>query len=380
MRIAIITPGFSTDEADWAIPVLQHLLRHLSQIHDIELISLRYPHRKAEYPFYRAKVHSLGGAYVGGVQRFPLFQSAFQVIFNAHKRNKFDLIHGFWADEAGFLAVLAGALLRRPTVVTVMGGELVQFPHLGYGGQRSRINRILTRVAIQQAKLVTIGSESLRKYVIQRPVTKLTEKLPLGVDTAIFKPGSTRRSQVGMKNDGSHLLCVASLVPIKNHALLFKALRSLIDRIKPVYLHLIGEGYLRPHLENLSKKIGIQDFVTFHGKVPHLNLVDYYNAADLLLVSSLYESQSMVVLEAGACGLPTVGTAVGILPELENAARTVPAQDALAFAQAIMDMIQNTPRKAEMAKVVLEQVHTRYTIQNTVESFSALYEEVCHQK
>jgi glycosyltransferase involved in cell wall biosynthesis len=133
-------------------------------------------------------------------------------------------------------------------------------------------------------------------------------------------------------------------------------------------------------LENLSKKIGIQDFVTFHGKVPHLNLVDYYNAVDLLLVSSLYESQSMVVLEAGACGLPTVGTAVGILSELEDAVRKVPAQDALAFAQAIMDMIQNTPRKAEMAQAILEQVQTRYTIQNTVESFSALYEEVCQQK
>ncbi|MEZ4768392.1 MAG: hypothetical protein R2844_08195 [Caldilineales bacterium] len=57
----------------------------------------------------------------------------------AHGGQPFDLLHGLWADEPGFTAAAAaGRLLHRPAAVSILGGELVGFPDITYGGQLSR--------------------------------------------------------------------------------------------------------------------------------------------------------------------------------------------------------------------------------------------------
>ena len=143
MRLALITPGFSADETDWCIPALLDLVRELSRRHDVHVFTLRYPHRRSRYQVHDAAVTSLGHGTSGGLRRVPLLQHALAAILAEHRQRPFDLLHGLWADEPGFLAVAAGALLRRPAIVSLLGGELVGFPDIGYGGQLSRANRWL---------------------------------------------------------------------------------------------------------------------------------------------------------------------------------------------------------------------------------------------
>ncbi len=135
MRIGLITPGFSADENDWCIPALLDLVRELSSRHDVYVLTLRYPHERRRYQVYGATVHALGGATAAGFRRLPLMTRAIAALGRAHRQAPFEVLHGLWADEPGFLAVRAGRLLGVPAVVSLLGGEMVAFPEIGYGGQ-----------------------------------------------------------------------------------------------------------------------------------------------------------------------------------------------------------------------------------------------------
>src|SRR5262245_50711825 len=160
MRIGFITPGFSASEADWCIPALLDLVRELARDNEVHVFTLRYPHRRGPYTVYRATVHAFGGALVGGAGRAALLGRALAEISAQARRRPFDVLHGLWADEPGFLAVAAGRLLGTPAVVSLLGGELIAMPDIGYGGELSRINRWLIRPARRGAARVTAGAGS----------------------------------------------------------------------------------------------------------------------------------------------------------------------------------------------------------------------------
>lgn len=200
MRIALLTPGFSADESDWCIPALLDLVRVLTRERDVHVFTLRYPYRRAVYPVYGATVHALGGATAGGLRRLPLLARALAAIARQHRRAPFDVLHGLWADEPGFLAVLAGRLLGAPTVVSLLGGELVGFADIDYGGQLSRVNRWLTGQALRRAQRVTVGSATLHALAAGLVNADRLATLPLGVDTALFTSQTLR---VCRKPEGS---------------------------------------------------------------------------------------------------------------------------------------------------------------------------------
>jgi glycosyltransferase involved in cell wall biosynthesis len=117
----------------------------------------------------------------------------------------------------------------------------------------------------------------------------------------------------------------------------------------------------------------LTDRVTFHGEVRHDHLPDYYRAADLFVLSSRHESQSLVALEAAACGCPVVGTAVGVLPELLDTAQVAPVGDARALAAAMTAMIANPPDRARAAGETRERVLARFSLGRTAGELEALY-------
>ncbi len=61
MRIALVTPGFSADDADWCIPMMQNLARSLSRLHDVRVYTISYPHRSGDYTVKGVPVRSFGG-------------------------------------------------------------------------------------------------------------------------------------------------------------------------------------------------------------------------------------------------------------------------------------------------------------------------------
>jgi glycosyltransferase involved in cell wall biosynthesis len=379
VRVALIVPGFSADASDWCIPSLLHLVRALAREHEVEVLTLRYPAPARRYAVDGVAVRALGGGQSVGAGRVVLLLRALAVLARMRGRRP-DVVHGLWADEPGFLAVLGGRLLRRPSVVSLLGGELTALPEAGYGHQLHRVPRFLVACALARAGHVTAGSLALAAAAGQRVEAARLSVLPWGVDTTLFSPAGPGREIADLDGEPV-LLNVASLSPVKDQALLLQALAALRAlaaqrrELPRARLHLVGAGPERAALERLAGALQLSDRVRFHGEVRHERLPGYYRAADLFLLSSRHESQCMAVLEAAACGTPTVGMAVGVVPELAHAraARALTDRDPARFAAAIRALAAAPAERGAMRQAGLDLVEERFALAVTARRLGDLY-------
>jgi len=379
LRLGLITPGFSADEQDWAIPVLQSLASGLAKSHDVHVFAMRYPPEHRQYSLGDVTVRSLGGADIGGPRRAKLLVRTLAAIRQEAHRRPFDLLHAFWADEPGFVAAAAGRLLRIPIVVSLMGGELVGLANIAYGSQLSRLNPFLIRTALGSANRVTAGSLALKRLSAGRQPTVDPLLLPLGVDTQRFQPGQVEPEASPLRAGSFKLLQVASLSPVKDHPTALRALQLLQAQGAQVHLHLVGEGPAEPEVRRAIAGLGLEAQVTLHGRVPHDRMPDYYRAADVCLLTSVYEAQAMTVLEAAACGRPVVGTAVGVLPELAPAAQSVPVGSERALAEAILALIDDPARRQRLGAAGRSMVMERYGLNDCLDAMDQLYHDLADQ-
>lgn len=367
MRIALMVPGFSADQDDWCIPALLNLVRRLARDHDVHVFATRYPHRRDVYDVYGATVHAMAGAQARYLAQVPHLARCAAAAATANRPRRFDLIHGLWAGECGLLAVLLGRWLGIPAVVSVMGGELVNLPGINYGGRRTAFSRASVAASLRLATRVTVGSKALAES-LGRPC----HVLPLGADTDMFTPQGPRAALT----DGINVVCAASLTAVKNHDLLLDAFAAATAQDPALHLHVLGEGPLRKPLEDRARARDLGEHVTFHGHLAHDQLARYFRAADFCVLASRHEAQAMAAVEAAACGTPTVGAAVGCLPELVPADLLSPPGDLDGLTQAILRLAEDPSLRQSAGAKALNAVAERFTLETCVSNLVALYKSL----
>ncbi|MCI0393319.1 MAG: glycosyltransferase family 4 protein [Chloroflexi bacterium] len=367
MRIALLVPGFSRDADDWAIPALQNLAGALAHEHDVHVFSLRYP-AAGHYTFGGLIHHATGGGQRFGLASVGIWWRTLQAIIRQHRQAAFDVLHAFWADEPGLTAVLAGAVLRRPALISLGGGELTYLADVGYGTQGSRLRRRLIRFALRQATLVTAGS--CYQLGLARRQGAPADRLrlaPLGVNTELFRPGPLLPWQQPT------LIQAAALTPVKNQALLLETLALVREQMPQARLVVAGGGSLDNSLAQLAQRLRLSDNITWQQAVHHLAMTPIYQQAHLYMQSSRHESQGVAVLEALACGLPAIGTPVGLLPEV---ACLPPAWTAGALAGQIIQLFSDEAAYLELRQQARQMAENRYSLPTTTAAFVGFYQEV----
>ncbi len=388
MKIGFIVPGFAGDPADWCIPALTTLARALAARPDVDLhvFALRYPPRRDRYALAGTRVHSFGGAPFGahrvwGASLLRLWAEALGAIAREHRHAPFAVLHGFWATESGYLAALAGRRLGIPTLVHLAGGELTVDPAIGYGNRRPGLARLLVAVSLRLANGITVPSGPIHGQ-LARTYPRLLPKAhawAFGVDLARFHP----RPNASAQSPGAPLRLVqaASLIPVKDQALLLEALARVPAGGHDVAatLTLAGDGPLRPDLEARARRLGLGERVRFAGALLHDALPELYRVHDVFVLTSRHEAQCLAVLEAGACGLPWIGPPVGALADLARDAppsgRLVPPSDADALAAAIMAAGDLAARAAQGAAAA-RQIAARYALPEQTDRLLACYRAV----
>ena len=150
--------------------------------------------------------------------------------------------------------------------------------------------------------------------------------VPCGVDLEVFRPLDQKsvRSRLGL-NGEKILLYVGRVEPIKGLDLLVETAAQM-DFAEGVRMMVVGadvNGDREMHrVKQLAKERDLEDKIDFVGQVDHDDLPLYYNAADVCVVPSYYESFGLVALESMACGTPVVATRVGGLSTIIHHGRT----------------------------------------------------------
>lgn len=195
--------------------------------------------------------------------------------------------------------------------------------------------RRMTRTAAVLCHAVVANSRATADVLRQAGVPE--EKIhlvPCGVPQPTSRPGRTEaRRRLGLPSSAFVVATLALLVPHKGIADLIEAVATLPD--PAIRLVVAGEGPERPALEQLadSRLAGRAHFV---GRVA--DTADVYAAADVFALSSYLEGFGLVYIEAALHGVPSIGAAVGAVPETIRDGETgllVPPGDRAALAGAI---------------------------------------------
>jgi glycosyltransferase involved in cell wall biosynthesis len=367
VNIGILLPGFSAHEDDWALPVQQNLARALAQSHDVRIITLRYPHHRRPYTLNDARVYPLGAGQARGLGRLKLWWHALRLVERLHRETAFDVLHAMWADETGLIAAWTGRWLGVPSVVSILGGELVGLREIGYGLQRGMFSHWIVGQALK-ADRVIVASDYVERLIGRAGYAVPSGRVvrgTLGVDAELFSPTDTPA-------DPYKIINVASLVKVKDQAMLLRAVAHLASDL-PVTLDIVGTGGEGDRLHALASELGIRERVNFIGAVAHPELPAYYRRAALCALTSRHEVLAMATLEAAACGLPVVSTAVGTLPDYPSIGVTVPVGDDQALASAIRDLLLKPERRAALGRSARATIERDFTIEGTAVRLLELY-------
>jgi glycosyltransferase involved in cell wall biosynthesis len=383
LKLALIVPGgFGVERPEKTIPALSALFAQLSLSHEVHVFAFASiadsARRRHNGETRGSRIHPI--EYPGPPQNQSLsnrFSFITRVaarltreVFRAGYASPFDCFHAFWANESGLLAALLGRALGIPVVVSVGGGEAVCMPEIAYGGSRKQTGRAIAGATFRLADEVTVGTTFARSLLPSSTAGR-ARIVPLGIDCSQFDAPPARRPGPPWR-----LLHVASLNKVKDQDTLLDAFAEVAARIGDVSLDCVGEDALGGRVQGKARSLGLAGRVRFHGLLPQDRLVPLYRDAHLHVLSSRYESQAVVVLEAAAAGVPTVGTAVGLLPSLSpEGARCVAPGDAPALADAICALLMDEETRRRMG-LAAQSFAREHDAAWTARTFEAIYSEL----
>lgn len=214
------------------------------------------------------------------------------------------------------------------------------------------------------------------------------EIVPPAVEHAFFAPGDRTgaRRAVGLPVDRPVLLFVGRIQPLKAPDLAIRALAALVAHPTAV-LAIVGgasgadgDGHAAAS-RRLAGELGVADRVRFVAPQPHHILSSWYRAADVVVVPSRSESFGLVALEAAACGIPVVASAVGGLLNIVHDGVTgwlVEGREPERYARAISQILGDPSGAAAMGAAAAVRAR-RFTWSFTAARLRRLYTDLAAQ-
>jgi glycosyltransferase involved in cell wall biosynthesis len=142
---------------------------------------------------------------------------------------------------------------------------------------------------------------------------------------------------------------------------------------------LVGDGPLREEVYARRAELGLEDVVRLVGAAEQDEVRTWWQRAAVAVLTSSNEGLPVALMEAAACGVPAVATAVGGVPELVDDGVTgllAPAGDARALAAAVAELLDDPARATRMGAAARRRAEERYSVRTQVDRLLALWSEV----
>ena len=215
---------------------------------------------------------------------------------------------------------------------------------------------------------------------LQVPEGRIGPWIPTGIDVDAFLPRKTPLSTADFDwpADAPLLLVVGRLHPTKGIDLALQALRWVLRRHPDTKLVIRGSGPEGPHLVSLAKALGVENSVRFLERMPRDAMVDLYNLADIVLCPSRVDLMPFSLIEAGACGRPSVATDVGAIRDIVVDDRTgiiIKERSARALGTAICGLLDDPEKRVALGSEARKRVEQRFAITLIAEEFIDVYRD-----
>jgi D-inositol-3-phosphate glycosyltransferase len=295
-----------------------------------------------------------------------------------------DVVHAHFLMSA-WASARAARRLHLPLLVTFHALGSVKRRYQG-PADTSPLNRIRVEVAVAGAadRIVATATDEVRELALLGIPSAKVSVVPCGVDLDHFtpEPPTNAPHSAPERRNRYRLLSVGRLVPRMGYDIIIEALTRL-----PETELLIaggagnGDGTPEPEHDRLvavAKRLEVADRVRLIGQVPRTDMPDLLRSADLVVCSPWYEPFGIVPVEAMACGVPVVASAVGGMLDTVVDSVTgalVPPRDPLALSQVIGRLLESPSRSAELARAGLERVRSRYSWDRVAADTAAVYQQ-----
>ena len=268
------------------------------------------------------------------------------------------------------VAFCVNALVRERSISTVFFGAAAPLGLLSKGLRRAGASHIVAlthghevwwskvwpftwamKSISRQVDHLTYLGEFTRNAIAQsisENAAKSMVKIAPGIDTDHFSPQDAveLRAELGLAQK-KVIVSVGRLVHRKGQDVLIEAMPAIMKEIPDAHILMIGEGPYRSYLQNRAKALGIQERVTFIGRIQYADLPRYICVGDIFVMPSRsrlagleVEGLGIVYLEASACGLPVIAGNSGGAPD--------------AVLEGETGLVVDGTNKADVAAVVIE--------------------------
>jgi glycosyltransferase involved in cell wall biosynthesis len=284
---------------------------------------------------------------------WTLFNQARRMI----RQEKVDVI----MVDSPFMGGLVGLALRLISGIPLVVHSMADMPwNPWYVVERrgNRLKQMVMEFVIRRADVVRVSTSFEAMRLAEAGIKdKHIVVMPFYIDEHAFAHNMEKASMYD--RDYFHVVTVARLAPQKDLETLLRAVVLIKKQYPSFTVSIVGDGPERARLRLLSKELGVDDRITFHGAVSTHDIARHFKRASIFVSTSLYEGTCMVLHEAALARLAVVSTSHAGARECVcgvGEVACVNVRDHRALARSISDILSNRRERDRMADMLYATV------------------------
>lgn len=227
---------------------------------------------------------------------------------------KIDVIHAHFSYPTGFLTVISSLFNSAPLVLTIHGSDVN-----GVNRHPFSIKFWANKFTLSVAKSIIAVSDDLKNRIIQvyQIQPDKIHVIDMGVNTKTFchidEPSMYQVNSPMVK-----FLFVGRYVNVKGFQFIIEAIQQIVgeDPTAQFKCISIGSGKNEKQYQNAIHDYNLDQFFEWVGPKNQIEIAEWMNQVDAVIVPSISEGFGLVALESLACGTPVIGSTVGVLPTI----------------------------------------------------------------
>ncbi len=315
------------------------------------------------------------------VVRFPLVRVAFGDIEFSRPAGRLrrlvrehDLVFVQTIGPVGMSAIRAASRQKKPVVAFAhsIEWELATRSVKRFKLLANILTRRIARHYYNKCDLILVPAEEVRAKHRKNSITAKSEIVNLGTDTGYFVPSASKeesRRKIGLDPYTKIVGYCGRIGREKDLITLYRAFRRVEKTHPDTQLLIVGKG-----VRELEQMFSSCRNIVLPGAVD--NVVDYLQAMDVFVLSSLTETSSLATMEAMACGLPVLTTPVGFVKEYiveKHNGMFFPFRNSLVLSMKMAMLLENENLRAELGRNARKTIEDNFRWEHTIAQIEQIF-------